>query len=166
MSRSTISTLELFQMFPDAESARAYFKARRWPDGAVCPACSEAKRIGTRKDGFYRCNRCLADFTVRTGTIFERSKIPLHVWAAALVLVAEKPAAETSSTWLAGELGLTQKTAWLVLRRIRNATLTDAQIAAIRGLKGKMLQREIAARFGTTQAYVSDILSNRRRALA
>lgn len=44
-----------------------------------------------------------------------------------------------------------------------NATLTDAQIAEIRSLKGKMLQREIAARFGTTQAYVSHILSERRR---
>jgi transposase-like protein len=70
MSKSTISTFELFEMFPDAESARAYFEARRWPDGAVCPACNEATRIGTRKGGFYRCNACLTDFTVRTGTIY------------------------------------------------------------------------------------------------
>lgn len=42
MSKSTISTFELFQMFPDQESARAYFEARRWPDGATCPACGEA----------------------------------------------------------------------------------------------------------------------------
>jgi hypothetical protein len=53
MSKSTISTFELFQMFPDAESARVYMEGKRWPDGAVCPACDEAKRITTRKGGFY-----------------------------------------------------------------------------------------------------------------
>ena len=84
MSKSTISTFELFQMFPDQESARVYFEARRWPDGATCPACGEAMRIGTRKGGFYRCNACLLDFTIRTGTIFERSKVPLHKWLYAM----------------------------------------------------------------------------------
>lgn len=54
MSKSTISTFEMFQRFPDAESARLYFEAARWPDGAACPACGEAKRIGARKGGFYR----------------------------------------------------------------------------------------------------------------
>ena len=52
MSKSTISTFELFQMFPDAESARVYMEGKRWPDGAVCPACDEAKTMamlpGTR----------------------------------------------------------------------------------------------------------------------
>ncbi len=42
MSKSTISTFELFQMFPDQESARTYLEAQRWPDGAICPACVEA----------------------------------------------------------------------------------------------------------------------------
>ena len=42
MSKSTISTFELFKMFPDAEAARVYMEAKRWPDGAVCPACDEA----------------------------------------------------------------------------------------------------------------------------
>jgi hypothetical protein len=46
MSKSTISTFELFQMFPDAEAARVYMEGKRWPDGAVCPACDEAKRMG------------------------------------------------------------------------------------------------------------------------
>lgn len=120
MSKSTISTFELFQMFPDAESARAYFEARRWPDGAICPACAEPKRIGTRKGGFYRCNSCLADFSVRTGTIFERSHVPLHKWLAALVIINERP--EVPSEQLARELGdMTQKTAWLILERVRAA---------------------------------------------
>lgn len=119
MSRSTISTFELFQRFPDAESARLYFEAARWPDGAVCPACGEAKRIGTRKGGFYRCNACLLDFTVRTGTIFERSKVPLHKWLAALAVVSERP--DIASYDLGGALALTQKTGWLMLKRIHDA---------------------------------------------
>lgn len=51
MSKSTISTFELFQMFPDADSARTYFEQKRWPTGAICLACNEFKRIHARKDG-------------------------------------------------------------------------------------------------------------------
>ena len=78
MSKSTISTFELFQMLPDQESARVYFEAKRWPDGAVCPACNEAKRIGTRKGGFYRCNPCLTDFArccITTSMGLRRSRL-------------------------------------------------------------------------------------------
>ena len=71
MSKSTISTFELFQMFPDAETARTYIEKRRWPEGTICPQCGEAERIGARKAGFYRCNACKLDFTVRTGTVIE-----------------------------------------------------------------------------------------------
>jgi len=117
MSKSTISTFELFQMFPDQESARAYFEARRWPDGAVCPACGEAERIGTRKGGFYRCNACLLDFTIRTGTIFERSKIPLHKWLYAMYLLVTARKG-ISSLQLAKQIGVTQKSAWFMLQRL------------------------------------------------
>jgi transposase-like protein len=124
MSKSTISTFGLFQMFPDAESARAYFEARRWPDGAVCPACNEAERIGTRKGGFYRCNACLTDFTIRTGTIFERSKIPLHKWIYAMYLLVTSRKG-ISSLQLAKQIGVTQKSAWFMLQRLREACGND-----------------------------------------
>jgi transposase-like protein len=124
MSKSTISTFELFEMFPDADSARAYFEARRWPDGAICPACNEAERIGTRKGGFYRCNACLTDFTVRTGTIFERSKIPLHKWIYAMYLLVTARKG-ISSLQLAKQIGVTQKSAWFMLQRLREACGND-----------------------------------------
>jgi transposase-like protein len=124
MSKSTISTFELFQMFPDAESARAYFEARRWPDGVICPACNEAERIGTRKGGFYRCNACLTDFTIRTGTIFERSKIPLHKWIYAMYLLVTSRKG-ISSLQLAKQIGVTQKSAWFTLQRLREACGND-----------------------------------------
>lgn len=124
MSKSTISTFELFRMFPDQESARVYFEARRWPDGATCPACGEAKRIGVRKGGFYRCNACLLDFTIRTGTIFERSKVPLHKWLYAMYLLVTARKG-ISSVQLHAQIGVTQKTAWFMLQRLREACGND-----------------------------------------
>lgn len=124
MSKSSISTFELFQRFPDQESARLYFEAARWPDGAVCPACGEAKRIGTRKGGFYRCNACLSDFTIRTGTIFERSKVPLHKWIYAMYLLVTSRKG-ISSLQLHSQIGVTQKTAWFMLQRLREACGND-----------------------------------------
>lgn len=124
MNRSTISTFELFQMFPDNDSARVYFEARRWPSGAVCPACGEAERIGKRKSGFFRCNACLLDFTVRTGTIFEKSKVPLNKWLYAMYLLVTARK-EISSLQLAKQIGVTQKTAWFMLQRLREACGND-----------------------------------------
>lgn len=124
MSRSTISTFDLFQMFPDNDSARLYFEARRWPSGAVCPACGGQHRIGTRKGGFYRCNACLLDFTVRTGTIFEKSKVPLNKWLCAMYLLVTARKG-ISSLQLAKQIGVTQKTAWFMLHRLREACGND-----------------------------------------
>lgn len=124
MSKSTISTFELFQMFPDAESARAYFEAKRWPEGATCPTCGEAERITTRKGGYYRCNACKLDFTIRTGTIFERSHVPLHRWLYAMYLLVTARKG-ISSVQLAKQIGVTQKTAWFMLQRLREACGND-----------------------------------------
>jgi len=127
----TISTFQLFEMFPDEEAARTYIEARRWPTGAVCPTCQEAKRITPRKGGYFRCNPCKVDFTVRTGTIFERSHVPLHKWLYAmyLLMTARKG---ISSMQLAKEIGVTQKSAWFVLQRIREACGND--LTALRGI--------------------------------
>lgn len=116
----TISAFQLFTMFPDAESARTYMERRRWPSGAICPACKSGERITARKGGFYRCNACKEDFTVRTGTIFERSHIPLHKWLYAMymLMTARKG---ISSMQLSKEISITQKSAWFMLQRIREA---------------------------------------------
>jgi transposase-like protein len=124
MSKSTISTFELFQMFPDADSARAYFETKRWPDGPVCPACGEAKRIYDKGAGYYRCNADLSVFTVRTGTIFERSKVPLHKWLYAMYLLVTARKG-ISSLQLAKQIGVSQPTAWFVLARLREACGND-----------------------------------------
>lgn len=124
MSKSTISTFQLFQMFPDQESARTYLETRLWPNGACCPTCGLRERITTRKGGFYRCNQCKEDFTVRTGTIFERSHVPLHKWIYAMYLLVTARKG-ISSMQLAKEIGITQKSAWFVLHRLREACGSD-----------------------------------------
>ncbi len=120
MSKSTISTFELFAMFPDQESARVYLERTLWPEGPKCPVCGLGERITARKEGFYRCNQCKEDFTVRTGTVFERSHIPLHKWLYAmyLLLTARKG---ISSLQLSKEIGIRQASAWFMLHRLREA---------------------------------------------
>jgi transposase-like protein len=120
MSRSTISTFELSEMFPNEEAARQYIEAYRWPNGTVCPICQETKRITPRKGGYYRCLACMETFTVRTKSIFERSHVPLHKWLHAMyqLMTARKG---VSSLQLSKELGVQQRTAWFMLHRIREA---------------------------------------------
>lgn len=121
---TTISTFQLFKLFPDAESARTYLEARLWPDGVKCPVCGLGERIGVRKCGYYRCNQCREDFTVRTGTIFERSHVPLHKWIYAMYLLVTARKS-ISSLQLSKEIGITQKSAWFVLHRLREACGDD-----------------------------------------
>lgn len=178
MSRSTISTFQLFEMFPDAESARKYLEGRLWPNGATCPTCKSRERITTRKRGFYRCNACQLDFTVRTGTIFERSHIPLHKWVYAMYLLVTARKG-ISSMQLAKEIGVTQKSAWFMLHRLREACGSDfdklsgtievdetfvggkeankheaKKLRAGRGAVGKQIVLGMRERDGNTKAFV------------
>ena len=123
----TISTFELFKMFPDQDSARLYLEARLWPNGCRCPVCGLGERITARKGGYYRCNQCKEDFTVRTGTIFERSHVPLHKWLYAMYLLVTSRKG-ISSLQLSKEIGVTQKTAWFILQRLREACGNDPTI--------------------------------------
>jgi transposase-like protein len=134
MSKSTISTFQLFEMFPDAESARIYLESRLWPDGAFCPECKSRERIGKQpKVGFYRCNACSLDFTIRTGTVFERSHIPLHKWLYAMYLLVTARKG-ISSLQLAKEIGVTQKSAWFMLQRLREACGSGDDLDKLRGI--------------------------------
>lgn len=116
----TISTLELFKMFPDAESARVYLEGRLWPEGVRCPICGLGDRVGVHSPGLYRCGQCKEAFSVRTGTIFERSHVPLHKWMYAMYLLVTSRKG-ISSMQLSKEIGVTQKTAWFILQRLREA---------------------------------------------
>lgn len=119
----TISTHQLFALFPDEGTARTYLESRRWPNGPRCPVC-DSDRIGPHSPGFHRCNSCDEAFTVRTGTVMERSKIPLHKWLYAMYLLVTARKG-ISSMQLSKEIGIRQASAWFLLRRLREACGKD-----------------------------------------
>src|ERR1700733_14247572 len=117
----TISHYEFLQRFPDETAARNYLELRRWNGSPVCPHCNKGERVQVRKVvGYFRCLACKEDFTVRTGTIFERSHIPLDKWLHSMYLISTARKG-ISSLQLSKEIGVTQKSAWFMLQRIREA---------------------------------------------
>lgn len=111
--------------FHDEAKAFEFVEARVWPEGPVCPHCGGVDRVGrlkgkTTRPGLWKCYQCRKPFTVRIGTIFESSKIPLHVWLQALYLMAGSKKG-ISSNQLHRTLGVTLKTAWFMSHRIREA---------------------------------------------
>ena len=119
----TISTSQLFEFFPNAEAARIYLEELRWDGQPACPQCGGQDRITAREGrrfGYYLCRDCKREFTVRTGTIFGRSHVPLHKWVYVMYLVATGQK-EISSLQLSKEICVTQKTAWFMLGRLREA---------------------------------------------
>src|SRR3990167_66071 len=123
MSKSTVSTFEFFNPLLNEETARQYLELRLWADGPICPECKSGARITSRKvarKGYYLCNACKVEFTIRTATIFERSHIPLHKWVYAMYLVVTARKG-ISSMQLSKELSVTQKSAWFMLHRLREA---------------------------------------------
>jgi transposase-like protein len=130
-TKSAISTFALFERFPNQEAARLYLEGRLWPNGASCPVCGLPDRITVRKAGYYRCNQCAEDFTVRTGTVMERSHIPLHKWLYAMYLLVTARKG-ISSLQLSKQIGVTQKSAWFLLHRLREACGKD--LGKLRGI--------------------------------
>jgi transposase-like protein len=111
--------------FHNEAAAFAYVEARVWPEGPTCPHCGGVERISkmqgkSTRQGLYKCYQCRKPFTVRMGTLFESSKVPLHVWLQAMYLIAGSKKG-ISSNQLARTLGLTVKTAWFLSHRIREA---------------------------------------------
>src|SRR5579863_4134728 len=110
-------------IFTDEAKAIAHMEADRWPDGAYCPHCGSdnvTKMGGKTQAGMFMCNGCREKFTVRTGTIFERSHIPLHKWLLATHLMAASKKG-ISAHQLHRMLGITYKSAWFMAHRIREA---------------------------------------------
>ena len=112
-------TQSLFDLTTAERNAQRLLEQLRWSAGVVCPCCKEAHRITPRTNLAYRCNRCRKDFNARTGSVFQHSHVPIHQWLATLELLRTCAEAE-SSTWLAGRLNVTQKTAWRMLDRLRS----------------------------------------------
>lgn len=111
--------------FQSEAAAFAYVEARLWPNGPVCHHCGETESIGrlagkTTRPGLYKCYRCRKPFTVRMGTIFESSHLPLHLWLQVIHLMcASKKGVSTRQ--VQRMLQCSMKTAWFLTHRIREA---------------------------------------------
>ena len=121
MSDST-SLYQMMERFPDEASATAFFEERRWGDEPYCPHCGSinARAIPNKKPMPFRCRDCRKHFSVRTGTVLAESPIDLHKWLMAIYLL-HTDRKGVSSVQMAKELGVTQKTAWFLVHRIRKA---------------------------------------------
>jgi transposase-like protein len=115
---------DLYVTFSDNQVALDHFKSIRWRDGEFCPYCGHGK-VYTLKANRYQCFQCRNTFSILVGTIFENTKLPLRVWFGAIWLLTNHPKGIASTT-LARDLGITQKTAWFVLHRLRHAARTQS----------------------------------------
>ena len=145
-------------IFNDADKARQHLEAQRWPNGPVCPHCGatseHAKAIkgaraapsakhpeGVERRGLYQCNACRQQYTVTVKTIFERSKIPLNKWLAATYLISSSKKG-VSAHQIHRTLGVTYKTAWFMLHRIREAMGEDNSTSGPLGGEGKTIEAD------------------------
>jgi transposase-like protein len=105
--------------------AFAHVEAKLWPNGPVCHHCGEMNRIGKLKGaatrpGLYKCYACRKQFTVRMGTIFESSHVPMHIWLQAFYMMASSKKG-IATRQLQRTFGGSMKTAWFLGHRIREA---------------------------------------------
>ena len=123
--REGITLVQLADMFPDEDSARQWFEARVWPRDRYCPQCGSTRtHDASHKDMPYRCSDCGAYFSVKTGTVMRKSQLPLRKWAFAIYLHLTSLKG-VSSMKLHRDIGVSQKSAWFMLQRIREAWSHD-----------------------------------------
>src|SRR5579871_5430419 len=131
-------------IFQDEAKATAHMEADRWPNGVSCPLCGSDnvhKMEGKTQAGMFLCNDCRDKFTVRTGTVFERSHIPLHKWLLAIHLMAASKKG-VSAHQLHRMLGVTYKSAWFMAHRIREMMAPAAKDVFPLGGEGKIVEAD------------------------
>ena len=106
--------------FPNEEACRKYFESIRFANGDYCPLCKHDKIMRFSDGKRYRCHKCRKDFTIKTGTLFGESKIPMQKWFIAIYLLTTRKKG-ISSVELSEQVGVSQKTAWFIDHRIREA---------------------------------------------
>src|SRR5437660_7625873 len=142
MDSKDLNMATLAETFADEDKARDFLEQQRWPDGPVCPHCGSGNaykltaKPGSKspvRPGVYKCKSCRKQFTVRIGTIMEESLIPLRKWVMAFHLITSSKKG-ISSHQMARELGVTQKTAWFLNHRIREAMKEEPMVSLLQGV--------------------------------
>lgn len=143
----TLTPIELSHpVYSDEEAARKHLEAIRWPNGPVCPHCGvtdQNRPLGGESmgAGWYYCEACKDKFTVRVGSIYERSHIPLHKWLLAFRLMASSKKG-VSAHQLHRTLGITYKSAWFLAHRIREAMAPHAGSVEPMGGRGRTVEMD------------------------
>ncbi|WIG54901.1 MAG: Transposase [Rhodanobacteraceae bacterium] len=138
--------------FHNEEAAYAFVESRIWPNGPFCVHCGSAERVGkltgkSTRIGTYKCYDCRKPFTVKVGTIFESSHVPLRLWLQAIFLIASSKKG-ISANQLHRTLGVTLKTAWFMGHRIREAMRTGGAIFGVGGGSVEVDETFIGRDFG------------------
>ena len=117
-----VNLITLSKYFQDEEAATHFVEKLRWPNGQTCPHCEAEKvyRLDVKKTKrkVWKCAKCRKQFTVKVGTIFEDSHIPLTKWLAAIYMMCSSKKG-VSAHQIHRELGITYKSAWYMCHRIR-----------------------------------------------
>lgn len=116
---------QLMTAIPDEQAAIDHLRVLRWKNGAFCPHCRSPKIYHFSDGRTHKCGECRKRFSIKVGTVFEDTKIPLRQWMMAVWLITSHKKG-IASTQLAKDIGVTQKTAWFMLHRLRHAAATKS----------------------------------------
>lgn len=119
------SLFDMMEAFPDEQSCIDHLRSIRWKSGSHCPYCGSTKVYNFSDKRTHKCGDCKQRFSIKVGTIFEDSKIPLRKWFMAIWLITSHKKGVASTT-LARDIKVTQKTAWFMLHRLRHAARTKS----------------------------------------
>ena len=125
MQKQFDTLIQMMASFPDEQSAVDHFTAIRWKGGAFCPHCGSTRVYHFTDQRNHKCGDCRKRFSIKVGTIFEDTKIPLRTWMLAIWMITSHKKG-IASTQLAKDLGVTQKTAWFMTQRLRHALRTKS----------------------------------------
>ena len=123
----TLSVYSFMMLFPDEASALSYIEKTLWGDRPICPYCHGTNTTKRPSRKGHLCKKCRKDFTVRIGNVFENSNIGLHKWLYAMYLFVTSRKG-IPSLQLSKEIGITQKSAWFLLQRIRESCKQSMQL--------------------------------------
>jgi transposase-like protein len=142
MENGELNLASMAEIFADEDKARAFLENLVWPNGPICPhcGCTEVYKLTGKPEskkpvrpGVYKCKKCRKQFTVRIGTVMEESLIPIRKWLMAFHLITSSKKG-VSSHQIAREVGITQKSAWFLNHRIREAMKKEPMASMLNGI--------------------------------
>ncbi len=127
------SLMQMMETFSDEQVCIDHLRAIRWKNGAYCPYCGSTKVYHFTDNRTHKCGDCRQRFSIKVGTIFEDTKLPLRKWFMAIWMVTSHTKG-IASTQLAKDIKITQKSAWFLLHRLRHAARTKSFNKPLEGM--------------------------------